>query len=109
MDWPAAASAPEQDGRAAPGHRATFGRSLRLFGAFRREGTDPEYFYGLMAQDTVAQLGTYTRLTGKSSSSPVMSPLRRRPWLARRTRCRPCGYIPDRNEYIASLLYGYVV
>ncbi|MDL4814565.1 class I SAM-dependent methyltransferase [Actinomadura opuntiae] len=64
MDWPAAASASPQNHRAAPGHRATFGRCVRLFSAFRREGTDPEYFYDLMARDTIAQLGSYVRLDG---------------------------------------------
>ncbi|MBO2448318.1 methyltransferase domain-containing protein [Actinomadura barringtoniae] len=45
-------------------HRATLARSVRLLSAFRREQTDPEYFYGLMARDTVAQLRTYIRLDG---------------------------------------------
>jgi len=45
-------------------HRATLARSVRLLSAFRREQADPEYFYGLMARDTVAQLRTYTSLDG---------------------------------------------
>ncbi|MQY07040.1 class I SAM-dependent methyltransferase [Actinomadura macrotermitis] len=45
-------------------HRATLARSVRLFSAFRKEQTDPAYFYGLLAQDTVAQLGGYTDLKG---------------------------------------------
>jgi len=44
--------------------RATLGRSVRLLSAFRREQTDPDYFYGLLARDTVAQLATYTELSG---------------------------------------------
>lgn len=45
-------------------HRATLARSVRLLSAFRGEHTDPERFYGLMASDTVAQLGAYTGLSG---------------------------------------------
>ncbi|TDB91547.1 class I SAM-dependent methyltransferase [Actinomadura sp. 7K534] len=45
-------------------HRATLARSVRLLSAFRRENTDPGYFYELMARDTVAQLGAYTDLAG---------------------------------------------
>ncbi|ADG87531.1 SAM-dependent methyltransferase [Thermobispora bispora] len=44
--------------------RADLARSIRLFRAFRKEQTDPDYFYGLLARDTVAQLGTYTDLNG---------------------------------------------
>ncbi|OLT26742.1 SAM-dependent methyltransferase [Nocardiopsis sp. CNR-923] len=45
--------------------RATLGRSVALFTAFRREQTDPAYFYGLLARDTVAQLRSYTPLDGR--------------------------------------------
>ncbi|GAA2892529.1 class I SAM-dependent methyltransferase [Streptosporangium fragile] len=44
--------------------RATLGRSVRLLGAFRKEQTDPDFFYGLLARDTVAQLASYTELDG---------------------------------------------
>lgn len=44
--------------------RATLGRSVRLLRAFRREQTDPDHFYGLLARDTVAQLAAYTELSG---------------------------------------------
>ncbi|MBB2909781.1 SAM-dependent methyltransferase [Streptosporangium becharense] len=44
--------------------RATLGRSVRLFGAFRKEQTDPDFFYGMLARDTVAQLASYTELDG---------------------------------------------
>ena len=47
-----------------PRHRATLARSVRLLSAFRHEKGDPEYFYGLMARDTVAQLASYTELEG---------------------------------------------
>lgn len=48
---------------APPGrHRATIGRSIALFQAFRAEQTDPDRFYGLLARDTVAQLGSYAPL-----------------------------------------------
>ncbi|WP_067486109.1 class I SAM-dependent methyltransferase [Actinomadura hibisca] len=50
--------------RAVPRHRATLARSVRLFAAFRRERTDPEYFYGLMARDAVAQLSAHADLDG---------------------------------------------
>jgi SAM-dependent methyltransferase len=44
--------------------RANLSRSVRLLGAFRLEQTDPGFFYGLLARDTVAQLSTYTDLRG---------------------------------------------
>jgi SAM-dependent methyltransferase len=44
--------------------RADLARSIRLFSAFRKEQTDPDFFYGLLARDTVAQLGQYTDLNG---------------------------------------------
>ncbi|MCT9928905.1 class I SAM-dependent methyltransferase [Planotetraspora sp. A-T 1434] len=44
--------------------RADLARSIRLFSAFRKEQTDPEFFYGLLARDTVAQLSSYTDLNG---------------------------------------------
>lgn len=45
-------------------HRATLARSARLLRAFRDEGSDPERFYRLLADDTVAQLRRYARLDG---------------------------------------------
>ncbi|WP_046471955.1 class I SAM-dependent methyltransferase [Allosalinactinospora lopnorensis] len=50
-------------GRTIP-FRATLGRSVRLFSAFRKEQTDPDLFYGTLARDTVAQLRSYTPLDG---------------------------------------------
>lgn len=44
--------------------RATLGRSVRLLSAFRKEQTDPDFFYGLLARDTVAQLAAYADLPG---------------------------------------------
>lgn len=44
--------------------RATLGRSVRLFSAFRKEQTDPDLFYGTLARDTVAQLRQYADLEG---------------------------------------------
>ncbi|MBB6170189.1 ubiquinone/menaquinone biosynthesis C-methylase UbiE [Nocardiopsis mwathae] len=44
--------------------RATLGRSVALFAAFRGEQTDPDHFYGTLARDTVAQLRSYTPLDG---------------------------------------------
>jgi len=43
-------------------HRATLGRSIRLLRAFRHEQSDPAAFYGLLAADTLAHLGSYARL-----------------------------------------------
>ncbi|TDQ52002.1 class I SAM-dependent methyltransferase [Actinorugispora endophytica] len=51
-------------GAAAPPFRATLGRSVRLFSAFRKEQTDPDLFYGTLARDTVDQLLAYTGLDG---------------------------------------------
>jgi SAM-dependent methyltransferase len=39
-------------------------RSVRLFRAFRREGTDPEGFYRALAEDSVRQLSRYRDLLG---------------------------------------------
>jgi SAM-dependent methyltransferase len=44
--------------------RADLRRSARLFAAFRKEQTDPELFYGMLADDTVAQLRSYVDLDG---------------------------------------------
>ncbi|GAA1305188.1 SAM-dependent methyltransferase [Planotetraspora silvatica] len=44
--------------------RADLARSVRLLGAFRLEQSDPSFFYGLLARDTVAQLSTYADLDG---------------------------------------------
>jgi len=47
-----------------PVYRADLARSIRLFSAFRKEQTDPEFFYGALARDTVSQLLSYTDLDG---------------------------------------------
>ncbi|WP_285732200.1 class I SAM-dependent methyltransferase [Nocardiopsis sp. ATB16-24] len=56
-------SVPRSDGTVA--FRATLGRSVGLFNAFRREQSDPAHFYGTLARDTVAQLRSYTPLRGR--------------------------------------------
>jgi SAM-dependent methyltransferase len=43
---------------------ADLARSVRLFSAFRKEQTDPDFFYGLLARDTIAQLGCYADVSG---------------------------------------------
>jgi arabinofuranan 3-O-arabinosyltransferase len=43
-------------------HRATLGRSVRLFRTFLVEQTDPDRFYSLLAEDSVRQLGAYVDL-----------------------------------------------
>ncbi|HEU5159493.1 MAG TPA: class I SAM-dependent methyltransferase [Streptosporangiaceae bacterium] len=63
-DAGADAGAHGADGGAARPHRATLGRSVRLLRAFRLEQTDPDHFYGLLADDTVSQLTTYIPLAG---------------------------------------------
>ena len=45
--------------------RPTLRRSWRLFTAFRVEQTDPDYFYGMLAADSVAQIGLYEPLASK--------------------------------------------
>jgi len=41
---------------------STLARSIRLFAAFRKEQSDPDFFYGLLARDTVDQLRAYADL-----------------------------------------------
>lgn len=48
---------------AAPG---TLRRSVALLGAFRVEQSDPDRFYGLLARDSVRQVGQYVPLAGRS-------------------------------------------
>ncbi|SEO44201.1 class I SAM-dependent methyltransferase [Trujillonella endophytica] len=43
---------------------ATFSRSVTLFRAFRREQSDPDDFYGILAADSVAQLSRWVDLPG---------------------------------------------
>ncbi|MGY1771207.1 class I SAM-dependent methyltransferase [Blastococcus sp. SYSU D00813] len=43
---------------------ATLSRSVTLFRAFRREQTDPDGFYGVLAADSVAQLSRWAALEG---------------------------------------------
>ncbi|MCT2582766.1 class I SAM-dependent methyltransferase [Actinophytocola gossypii] len=45
---------------------ATLTRSVRLFRAFLREQSDPDHFYAILAADSVAQLGSFTPLDGRS-------------------------------------------
>lgn len=45
-------------------HRATTTRSVRLFRAFLAEQTDPDRFYSVLADDSVAQLAAYAELNG---------------------------------------------
>lgn len=43
---------------------ATLSRAWRLFRAFGVEQTDPDHFYGVLAADSVAQVGQFAELTG---------------------------------------------
>ncbi|TFV82845.1 class I SAM-dependent methyltransferase [Blastococcus sp. CT_GayMR16] len=42
----------------------TLSRSVELFGAFLKEQTDPDLFYGVLAADSVSQLGGHVSLDG---------------------------------------------
>ncbi|HEX2418826.1 MAG TPA: class I SAM-dependent methyltransferase [Micromonosporaceae bacterium] len=48
---------------AAP-HRATMARSVRLFRAFLKEQSEPDFFYQTLAQDSVEQVNGYADLYG---------------------------------------------
>ena len=43
---------------------ATLSRSVTLFRTFLREQTDPDLFYGVLAEDSVRQLGEHVSLGG---------------------------------------------
>ncbi|MQA27326.1 MAG: methyltransferase domain-containing protein [Micromonosporaceae bacterium] len=45
--------------------RPTLSRSVALFRAFTKEQSDPDFFYGMLARDSVEQLGRYVDLAGK--------------------------------------------
>lgn len=49
---------------AEPPFRADVSRAIRLFRAFGKEQTDRDCFYGMLAQDTVAQLRHYAAIAG---------------------------------------------
>jgi arabinofuranan 3-O-arabinosyltransferase len=61
---PPYAHPPEAEPPGAEPHRATLGRSVRLFRAFLAEQTDPDRFYSLLAADSVRQLRSYADLAG---------------------------------------------
>src|SRR5258705_12503155 len=46
------------------GKTTTLRRSVRLFRAFRKEQSDPDHFYGILATDSVRQISEYVRLNG---------------------------------------------
>lgn len=48
-----------------PGFHANLARSIRILRAFRTEQADSSAYYSLLAEDTVRQLGRYTRLDGR--------------------------------------------
>jgi SAM-dependent methyltransferase len=45
---------------------ATLSRSVRLFRAFLREQSDPDYFYQTLADDSVRQIAGFTSLNGRT-------------------------------------------
>jgi len=46
-------------------HRATLGRSVRLFRAFLKEQSEPDHFYQVLAEDSVRQIASFTPLNGR--------------------------------------------
>jgi SAM-dependent methyltransferase len=52
------------DGTGSGTHRATLGRSVRLFRAFLREQDEPDRFYSVLAQDSARQLAEHVALRG---------------------------------------------
>jgi SAM-dependent methyltransferase len=46
------------------GKTTTLRRSVHLFRAFRKEQSDPDHFYGILAVDSVRQISEYVRLNG---------------------------------------------
>lgn len=48
-----------------PSWAPTLGRSVRLLREFRYEQPDPDRFYSALAEDSVAQLGSWTDLDGR--------------------------------------------
>lgn len=59
-------AAQDGTGRAARRRFATLGRSVALFRAFLVEQSDPDHFYGLLAQDSVRQVSGYVPLAGRT-------------------------------------------
>lgn len=45
-------------------HKANLRRSVELFRAFRSEQSDPDLFYGALADDSARQVASYARLSG---------------------------------------------
>ena len=58
-------AAPDLSETPTPAFEATFTRSRKLFKAFGLEQTDPDLFYGLVAQDSAAQVSYYAPLAGQ--------------------------------------------
>lgn len=46
------------------GESGSLRRSVQLFNAFRVEQTDPDFFYSLLAQDSVREVGRWVELSG---------------------------------------------
>jgi SAM-dependent methyltransferase len=56
----------ESDDGQTDAHRATLGRSVRLFRAFLREQSDPDDFYPILAADSVVQIASYVPVRGRT-------------------------------------------
>ena len=52
--------------RTGPAGRPTLARSVALFRAFTKEQSDPDFFYGMLAADSVGQLSRYVDLAGRT-------------------------------------------
>ena len=79
---------------------ATLDRSVRLFRAFLREQTDPDAFYGVLAEDSVRQLARWADLDGATVLDVGGGP----GYFARGFRAAGAAYVglePDAGEMAA--------
>ena len=79
---------------------ATFARTVTLFRAFLREQSDPDHFYGVLAEDSVRQLGEYVALEGATVLDVGGGP----GYFADAFRRAGAGYVglePDAGEMVA--------
>jgi SAM-dependent methyltransferase len=79
---------------------ATLSRSITLFRAFLREQSDPDHFYGVLAQDSVRQLSQHVDLDGRTVLDVGGGP----GYFADAFRRAGAGYVglePDAGEMVA--------
>lgn len=88
-------------GRAARRRFATLARSVSLFRGFLREQSDPDHFYGLLADDSVRQVAGYTDLAGRTVLDVGGGP----GYFAAAFRAAGAGYVgldPDVGDFSAA-------